>query len=72
MSLQHPIEIYQFLDVQRLRLRLRPRTVTQLNSVLSQVAMYPLESFWFPGANGDKVQGFLVKPPNSTPARSIP
>ena len=47
--------------------------LTHLNdSVLSQIAMSPLESFWFPGANGDKVQGFLVKPPNFDPSKKYP
>jgi dipeptidyl aminopeptidase/acylaminoacyl peptidase len=47
--------------------------LTHLNdAVLSQVAMSPLESFWFPGANADKVQGFLVKPPNFDPAKKYP
>ena len=46
--------------------------VADLNTgTLSQVAMSPLESFWFTGANGDKAQGFLVKPPTSTPPRNI-
>jgi dipeptidyl aminopeptidase/acylaminoacyl peptidase len=34
------------------------------NSILSQVSMSPLEPFWFTGAHGDKVQGWLIKPPN--------
>ena len=39
--------------------------LTHLNdAILSQIAMSPLESFWFTGAHNDKVQGFLVKPPN--------
>jgi len=52
------------------------RTVWQLthinNSVLSQVATSPLESFWFTGAHGDQVEGFLVKPPNFDPAKKYP
>jgi dipeptidyl aminopeptidase/acylaminoacyl peptidase len=40
--------------------------------VLTQVAMSPLETFWFPGAHGDKVQGFLVKPPNFDPSKKYP
>ncbi|MGB7864561.1 MAG: S9 family peptidase, partial [Candidatus Sulfotelmatobacter sp.] len=40
--------------------------------VLSQVAMSPLESFWFTGAHGDKVEGFLVKPPNFDPSKKYP
>jgi dipeptidyl aminopeptidase/acylaminoacyl peptidase len=42
--------------------------LTNINApVLSQVAMSQLESFWFLGAHGDKVQGFLVKPPAFDP-----
>ncbi len=51
----------------------RPEPLTHLNDgVLSQVAMSSLESFWFPGANGDKVEGFLVKPPNFEASRKYP
>ena len=51
----------------------KPRQLTHLNdAVLSQVDMSPLQSFWFPGANGDKVEGFLVKPPNFDPAKKYP
>jgi dipeptidyl aminopeptidase/acylaminoacyl peptidase len=43
-------------------------SLTHLNDdVLSQVAMSGLECFWFTGAHGDKVQGFLIKPPNFYP-----
>jgi dipeptidyl aminopeptidase/acylaminoacyl peptidase len=49
------------------------RQLTHLNdSVLSQISMSPLESFWFTGANNDKVQGFLVKPPNFDPSKKYP
>ena len=49
------------------------RQLTHLNdAVLSQVAMSPLEPFWFPGAKGDKVEGFLVKPPNFDPSKKYP
>src|SRR5205809_6327461 len=37
--------------------------INKPDSVLSQVAMSPLESFWFSRANGDNVEGVLVKPP---------
>ena len=47
--------------------------LTSLNTeVLSQLALTSLESFWFPGANGTKVQGFLVKPPNFDPSKKYP
>ena len=34
--------------------------------------MQPLESFWFTGAVKDKVQGFVVKPPNFDPSKKYP
>ncbi len=47
--------------------------LTHINdAVLSQVAMSPLESFWFTGAHGDKVEGFLVKPPNFDSSKKYP
>ncbi|MGC1450818.1 MAG: prolyl oligopeptidase family serine peptidase, partial [Candidatus Sulfotelmatobacter sp.] len=47
--------------------------LTHLNeSVLAQVAMSPLERFEFTGANGDKVEGFLVKPPNFDASKKYP
>jgi dipeptidyl aminopeptidase/acylaminoacyl peptidase len=47
--------------------------ITHLNdAVLSQVAMAPPESFWFPGAHNDKVEGFLVKPPNFDASKKYP
>ncbi|HYW40530.1 MAG TPA: S9 family peptidase [Terriglobales bacterium] len=49
------------------------RQLTHLNdAVLSQVAMSPLEPFWFEGTKGDKVQGFLVKPPNFDASKKYP
>jgi dipeptidyl aminopeptidase/acylaminoacyl peptidase len=51
----------------------KPRQLTHVNdAILSQVAMSPLELFWFPGANGDKVEGFLVKPPNFDASKKYP
>jgi dipeptidyl aminopeptidase/acylaminoacyl peptidase len=47
--------------------------LTHLNdAVLSQVAMSPLEPFWFEGAQDDKIQGFLVKPPNFDSSKKYP
>jgi dipeptidyl aminopeptidase/acylaminoacyl peptidase len=51
----------------------KARQLTHLNdAVLSQVAMSPLEPFWFTGAENAKVQGFLVKPPNFDPDKKYP
>ena len=50
-----------------------PEELTHLNeSVLGEVAMSPLEPFWFEGAHGDEVEGFLVKPPNFDPSKKYP
>ncbi len=50
-----------------------PEELTHVNeSVLWDLAMSPLEPFWFTGAHGDKVQGFLVKPPNFDPSKKYP
>jgi len=47
--------------------------LTDLNhAVLARVAMSPLESFWFTGAGNEKVEGFLVKPPNFDPKTKYP
>jgi dipeptidyl aminopeptidase/acylaminoacyl peptidase len=50
-----------------------PVQLSYLNDVvLSQMAMSPLESFWFSGANGDQVEGFIVKPPNFDANKKYP
>ena len=69
MTIQHPVEIY--------KLALPPEGAVQplthfSDALLSQVAMSPLESFWFAGAHNDRVQGFLVKPPNFDPSKKYP
>src|ERR1700674_4697756 len=47
--------------------------LTDLNhGVLARVPMAPLESFWFTGAGNEKVEGFLVKPPNFDANKKYP
>ncbi len=45
----------------------RKNTLTRITftneEILSQLEMNPVETFWCDGANGDKVQSILVKPP---------
>ena len=49
------------------------RQVTHLNDALiAQLALNPAEDFWFRGAGGDSVQGFIVKPPQYTPGQKYP
>jgi len=48
-------------------------SLTHLNNgALSQTLMSPLDSFWFKGVFGDKIQGFLVKPPNFDATKKYP
>lgn len=52
---------------------LPPHLLTHLNgSTLSLLAMDPLISFTFIGAENTKVQGFIVRPPNFDPAQKYP
>ncbi len=75
MSISSPTEIYK-TDSERSVTELLthpPERLTHLNdAVLSQVAMSPIESFWFEGTKGDRVQGFFVKPPNFDPTKKYP
>jgi dipeptidyl aminopeptidase/acylaminoacyl peptidase len=51
----------------------RPRQLTHFNdTLLSRIKMSPLEPFWFTGAHNDKVEGFLVKPPNFDGSKKYP
>jgi len=69
VSVRAPNEIYRIaLDGSA-----KEEQLTRLNdAVLSQVSMQPLESFWFTGAAKQKVQGFLVKPPNFDAKQKYP
>jgi dipeptidyl aminopeptidase/acylaminoacyl peptidase len=49
------------------------RQLTHENDALiAQLKLYPVEDFWFIGANGDSVQGFLLKPPQYQPGKKYP
>ena len=75
MSIASPTEIYKIVLPKKIDPYDLPKgeQLTRLNdAVLSQVAMSQLESFWFTGAHGDKVQGFLVKPPNFDATKKYP
>jgi dipeptidyl aminopeptidase/acylaminoacyl peptidase len=47
--------------------------LTHLNdAVLGRVLMPPMESFWFTGAGGTKIQGFVLKPPHFNAGGTYP
>ena len=75
MSIMAPTEIAR-LDVsgvQNSASRVEPVAVTYMNeALLSQLAMQPLESFTFKGAENADVQGFLMKPPNFDKTHKYP
>jgi len=49
------------------------RKLTHFNdAILSQIEMQAIESFWFTGAHSDKVEGFLVRPPNFDASKKYP
>jgi dipeptidyl aminopeptidase/acylaminoacyl peptidase len=66
MNVERPSEIY-------VRSRNQAAALTHVNDVvLSRVSMSPLETFWFTGAHADKVQGWIIKPPNFDPNKKYP
>jgi dipeptidyl aminopeptidase/acylaminoacyl peptidase len=49
------------------------RALTHLNDpALARLALSSLGYFWFTGADGTKVEGFLLKPPGFDPAKKYP
>ncbi|HEY6303778.1 MAG TPA: S9 family peptidase [Terriglobales bacterium] len=68
MSIKRPTEIYRATFG-----HMGTAALTHLNdALLSEIEMSSIEPFSFPGAKGDKVQGFLVKPPNFDPTKKYP
>jgi len=67
-SVASPVDLFA-LDARGRRLR----QLTHVNDqILQQLALQPVEPFWFEGANAAKVQGFIVKPPGFDPTRKYP
>ena len=51
----------------------RIRQLTHENDALvAQLKLHPAEDFWFKGANGDSVQGLLIRPPNWEAGKKFP
>jgi dipeptidyl aminopeptidase/acylaminoacyl peptidase len=67
-SVTHPNDVYK-MDI-------ATGEATQLthanDALLAQLNMNPWEPFWFKGASGTKVEGFLVKPPDFNPSKKYP
>ena len=64
-SAAEPAEVYLWND--------RAKRLTSHNApLLSQLDLSPMESFTFKGADGDEVQGWLLKPPGFEPGKKYP
>jgi dipeptidyl aminopeptidase/acylaminoacyl peptidase len=51
----------------------KAKPLTHINDeLLAKVDMQPMESFWFTGAAKDKVQGFIIRPPNFDKNKTYP
>ena len=49
------------------------RQITHENDALvAKLQLYPGEEFWFKGALGDSVQGFVIKPPQYEAGKKVP
>jgi dipeptidyl aminopeptidase/acylaminoacyl peptidase len=67
-SIRSPSELYSF--------DLASEALTQITNIndplLADLSMNPAEEFWFDGANGDKIHGYLLKPPFFDPGKKYP
>jgi dipeptidyl aminopeptidase/acylaminoacyl peptidase len=72
VSVQAPSEIAR-IDLKQGGANLKPVAVTKMNdALLATIDMQPMESFQFPGANNESVEGFLVRPPGFDSTKKYP
>jgi dipeptidyl aminopeptidase/acylaminoacyl peptidase len=72
MSVMAPNEVWR-IDLRKIAGVVEPSQVTHANdALLSQINMQPIEPFTFKGANGDEVQGFMIKPPGFDASKKYP
>jgi dipeptidyl aminopeptidase/acylaminoacyl peptidase len=66
MTVEQPSEIVKYVRGEMTQL-------THLNaSILSQLDLPKMDSFWFAGALNEKVQGFIIRPPDFVPTKRYP
>ncbi|MDO8500231.1 MAG: S9 family peptidase [Gemmatimonadaceae bacterium] len=70
-AVDHPAEIYVSATSGRGAPVIRQLT-HENDALIAQLALHPAEFFWFKGANGDSVQGMLVRPAQWQPGRKYP
>jgi dipeptidyl aminopeptidase/acylaminoacyl peptidase len=77
-GINHPTEIFAAPPLKRLpdgsfASDGEPRMITHLNDqLLNSLDLDQLDTFWFEGAEGTQVQGFLLRPPGFDPAKKYP
>jgi dipeptidyl aminopeptidase/acylaminoacyl peptidase len=67
-GVDRPVDLH-VLDARGREVR---RLTRENEALLANLSLQPAEPFWFTGAEGARVQGFLVKPPNFDPSRKYP
>ncbi|HVF73230.1 MAG TPA: S9 family peptidase [Chthoniobacterales bacterium] len=74
VSISAPAEIARLdLSAKSGGANLTPVPVTRMNeALLAQIDMQPLESFTFPGANNEPVEGFILRPPGFDSTKKYP
>jgi len=48
------------------------RLTHENDALLAQLKLNPVEDFWFKGADGDSVQGMILRPPQYQPGKKFP
>jgi dipeptidyl aminopeptidase/acylaminoacyl peptidase len=74
MHMDQPSEIVTIRDIDEGQVLHRYiNHLTHINdSLIAQLNLSKLESFWFAGAEGTKVQGFILRPPGFDAAKKYP
>jgi len=67
----HPADVY-VATVSPRGVSATRRLTHDNDALLAQLKLYPIEEYWFKGANGDSVQGFVIKPPQYEPGKKFP
>jgi dipeptidyl aminopeptidase/acylaminoacyl peptidase len=67
----HPADVYAMTLDARGRGMAR-RLTSENDALLAQLALNPVVDYWFRGAGGDSVQGFLIKPPQWEAGKTYP
>jgi len=68
---EFPAEVYA-ADVTAVAPAAAHAVTHENDALIAQLALNPAEDFWFTGASGAKVQGFVVKPPNWQSGKKYP